>query len=51
MVGDTSHDMKMAQAINMPRVGVTHGVHGREILSQFAPTAIIDSIPQLLHVL
>lgn len=51
MVGDTSHDMKMAQAINMPRVGVTHGVHDREVLSQFAPKAIIDSIPQLLQVL
>ncbi len=51
MVGDTSHDMKMAQAIHMPRVGVTHGVHGRDVLSQFAPKAIIDSIPQLLTVL
>jgi len=51
MVGDTSHDMKMAQAIDMPRVGVTHGVHGRDVLSQFAPKAIIDSIPQLLQVL
>ncbi|MDR6982640.1 phosphoglycolate phosphatase [Rheinheimera pacifica] len=51
MVGDTSHDMKMAQAIAMPRVGVTHGVHGRDVLSQFAPKAIIDTIPELLHVL
>lgn len=51
MVGDTSHDMKMAQAISMPRVGVTHGVHGRDVLSQFAPKAIIDSIPELLQVI
>ena len=51
MVGDTSHDMKMAQAINMPRIGVTHGVHGRDVLSQFGPRAIIDNIPQLLQVL
>lgn len=50
MVGDTSHDMKMAQAIAMPRVGVTHGVHGRDVLSQFAPKAIIDSMPELLQV-
>ncbi len=48
MVGDTSHDMKMAQAIAMPRVGVTHGVHGREVLSQFEPKAIIDSLPELM---
>ena len=51
MVGDTCHDMKMAQAISMPRVGVTHGVHGREVLSQYAPKAIIDTMPELLHVL
>lgn len=51
MVGDTSHDMKMAQAIAMPRIGVTHGVHDRLVLSQFAPKAIIDSIPELLQVL
>jgi phosphoglycolate phosphatase len=51
MVGDTSHDMKMAQAIAMPRIGVTHGVHGRDVLSLYSPKAIIDSIPQLLQVL
>ena len=51
MVGDTSHDMKMAQTIAMPRIGITHGVHGRDVLSQFAPKAIIDSIPELLTVL
>ena len=51
MVGDTSHDMKMAQAIAMPRVGVTHGVHGRDVLSQFAPKAIIDTMPELLQVI
>ncbi|KKO44231.1 HAD family hydrolase [Arsukibacterium ikkense] len=48
MVGDTSHDMKMAQAIAMPRVGVTHGVHGAEVLAQFQPKAIIDNLPSLL---
>ena len=51
MIGDTSHDMKMAQAIAMPRIGVTHGVHGRDVLSQYEPKAIIDSIPELLDVL
>ncbi|KKO49128.1 HAD family hydrolase [Arsukibacterium sp. MJ3] len=48
MVGDTSHDMKMAQAINMPRVGVTHGVHGADVLGQYQPKAIIDNLPALL---
>lgn len=51
MVGDTSHDMKMAQSAGVPGIGITHGVHGRDVLQQFSPVAIIDSLPQLLDVL
>ncbi|MDR7122024.1 HAD-IA family hydrolase [Rheinheimera soli] len=51
MVGDTIHDMAMAQAIEMPRIGVTYGVHGREELSRYQPKAIIDSLPELLKAL
>jgi phosphoglycolate phosphatase len=43
--------MAMAQAIEMPRIGVTHGVHGREELSRYQPKAIIDSLPELLTAL
>ncbi|WP_337842124.1 HAD-IA family hydrolase [Rheinheimera sp.] len=51
MVGDTIHDMKMAQTMAMPRVGVTHGVHGVAELSDYQPRAIIDSLPELLPLL
>jgi phosphoglycolate phosphatase len=51
MVGDSIHDMAMAQAIDMPRIGVTHGAHGREQLSRYQPKAIIDSLPELLTAL
>lgn len=47
MVGDTSHDMLMAQQAGIPRIGVTHGVHGVDVLSQFQPLAIVDDLPQL----
>jgi phosphoglycolate phosphatase len=47
MVGDTSHDLKMAQAINMPRVGVSHGAHPVSVLAQYQPLAIIDHLPEL----
>ena len=47
MVGDTSHDLKMAQAINMPRVGVSHGAHPVSVLAQYQPLAIIDRLPEL----
>lgn len=51
MVGDSQYDMQMAQRISMPRIGITHGVHGHEVLSQFGPKAIVDSLPELLKVI
>jgi len=48
MVGDTIHDLAMAHAIAMPRVGITHGVHGPADFAPFAPKAVIDSLPELL---
>ncbi|WP_306521678.1 HAD-IA family hydrolase [Rheinheimera sp.] len=48
MVGDTIHDLAMAHAIAMPRVGITHGVHGVEDFAPFAPKAVIHSLPELL---
>lgn len=47
MVGDTSHDMQMAQQAGIPRVGVTHGVHGLDVLATFEPIAIVDDLHQL----
>lgn len=51
MVGDTSHDLKMAQAIGMPRVGVSYGAHPAEVLRQYQPLAVIDSLSALPAVL
>lgn len=47
MIGDTSHDMSMAQQAGIPRIGVTHGVHGVDVLSKFEPIAIVDDLHQL----
>ncbi|MBE1286510.1 MAG: HAD-IA family hydrolase [Alteromonadaceae bacterium] len=49
MVGDTSYDMQMAQSINMPRIGVSYGVHSIGQLNQHSPIAIIDSPIELLN--
>lgn len=51
MVGDTSHDLKMAQAIAMPRVGVSHGAHDATLLRQYQPLAVIDRLADLPAVL
>lgn len=48
MVGDTSYDMAMAEAINMDRIGVSFGVHSPDILKRHDPIAVIDSLEQLL---
>lgn len=48
MVGDTTHDLKMAQNAGTHSVGVTYGAHKVELLKQHAPLAIIDDIRQLI---
>ncbi|MFP2769463.1 HAD family hydrolase [Oceanisphaera sp. KMM 10153] len=47
MVGDSSYDLAMAEAIGMDRIGVTYGVHDGIKLCQHAPLALIDDIRQL----
>ncbi|WP_375058433.1 HAD family hydrolase [Zobellella sp. DQSA1] len=49
MVGDSSYDLAMAEAIGMDRIGVTYGVHDHEKLCQHTPLALIDDIRQLPH--
>lgn len=48
MVGDTSYDMAMAEAINMDRIGVSFGVHSADTLQQHKPLAVIDTLEELL---
>jgi phosphoglycolate phosphatase len=47
MVGDTSYDMAMAEALNMDRLGVSFGVHSRTQLNLHRPIGIIDRIEQV----
>ena len=47
MVGDSSYDLEMAQAIGMSRIGVTYGVHDAARLNQHQPVALIDDIRHL----
>lgn len=49
MIGDTVYDMQMAEAINMPRVGVSYGVHHKDEIAKHAPIEIIDKLPQLIN--
>jgi phosphoglycolate phosphatase len=47
MIGDTSHDMEMALAAEVPRLGVAYGAHPRENLLQHDPVACLDSFDEL----
>lgn len=47
MVGDTSYDLEMAQNLNMPRIGVSYGVHSISILEQYQPLTIANNVSEL----
>jgi phosphoglycolate phosphatase len=51
MIGDTSHDLKMAQNAGIDSIGVTFGVHSKQILEQYNPKAIVDSLGELHQLL
>jgi len=51
MIGDTSYDLQMAQAIGMPAIGVRWGVHAEEVLSACQPIALVDSSEALRSLL
>ncbi|BBP46272.1 hydrolase [Thiosulfatimonas sediminis] len=47
MIGDTTFDMEMAQAIGMDRIALSHGVHQMHQLDVFQPVAQLDDLQQL----
>ncbi|MEN8991768.1 HAD-IA family hydrolase [Avibacterium paragallinarum] len=51
MVGDTSYDLEMALNIQMPRVGVSYGVHTVETLQCFQPLHIAHTVNDLTEFL
>jgi len=46
MVGDTSYDLEMANNAGMDCLGVSYGVHSKQVLQQFNPIAIMDDLPK-----
>lgn len=47
MIGDSIHDMAMAEALAMPRIGVSWGVHDRRRLQAHDPLAVVDTMDEL----
>jgi phosphoglycolate phosphatase len=47
MIGDTTHDLQMAEAAKAAAVGLTQGAHPYEQLAACRPLALFDSLTQL----
>ncbi len=47
MIGDSEHDLKMANNANMQCIGVTHGVHDAKTLERFNPLTCLNNITDL----
>lgn len=47
MIGDSEHDLKMANNANVQCIGVTHGVHDAETLEKFNPLVCLNDITEL----
>ncbi len=47
VVGDTTHDIHMAQAANIPVIAISHGSHDSERLTNAKPDHLVHSIAEL----
>jgi len=47
MIGDSEHDLKMANNANVKCIGVTHGVHDAATLEKFKPLICLNNITAL----
>ena len=47
MIGDSIHDLKMAETIGMDRIGVSFGAASKHELEMHQPLVVTDNIPQL----
>ncbi len=51
MIGDTRYDLDMARRIGMPAIGVEWGVHKRDVLQEYDPHAVVNTVDELRRVL
>ena len=49
MIGDTSHDLEMARAAEVPAVGVCYGAHPERSLRALSPLACVPSVEELVQ--
>jgi phosphoglycolate phosphatase len=47
MIGDTTHDLQLAENAGTAAIGVTYGAHERTLLEAHQPLTLVDSVPAL----
>lgn len=47
MIGDTTHDLKMARNAGVPAVAVTYGAHSRDVLETESPVYCANNVEEL----
>ncbi len=50
MIGDTTHDLKMAKSAGINSIGVSYGAHPKENLLHHDPLHILDDIRELIEI-
>ncbi|NOQ36618.1 MAG: HAD-IIIA family hydrolase [Methylococcaceae bacterium] len=51
MVGDSTHDLKMAQNANVSAIGVSCGAHSESLLQQYQPLLCLKQTTELLEIM
>jgi phosphoglycolate phosphatase len=51
MIGDTSHDLKMAKNAGVDAIAVTYGAHPKEELLAYTPIACVNQVKDLRDIL
>ena len=47
MIGDTTHDLQLAENAGVAAIGLTYGAHSRQKLMQHSSKAIVDNVAEL----
>ncbi|TAG50273.1 MAG: HAD-IIIA family hydrolase [Betaproteobacteria bacterium] len=47
MIGDTTHDLQLAENAGSASIGVTYGAHEPHLLRQHTPLTLVDSVSEL----
>ena len=51
VIGDSSYDLDMARNAGVDAIGVTTGIHTRELLQKSSPRHIVDGLHQVLPII